>query len=171
MDKPLIVTLEAAFAGLTFLPWFAWAHNSLNPTLILHADHVQYRVLRTRTRPYREIARVDYRKAWGNRERRAGVPGSEDDLHREQRAAPAHQRGHRLLAAAGMPALRARAGLAVTAKRVAPLRTARRDPSALRLTGYCFARLLLRACQSAAPVAQFGWVVVSTRDRKQKPPV
>lgn len=65
MDRPLIVTLEAAFAGLTFLPWFAWAHNSLNPTLILHADHVEYRVLRTRTRPYREIARVDYRKAWG----------------------------------------------------------------------------------------------------------
>lgn len=65
MEKPLVVILEAAFAGFTFLPWFAWAHNSLNPTLILHADHVEYRVLRTRTRPYREIARVDYRKAWG----------------------------------------------------------------------------------------------------------
>ncbi|AJC46285.1 hypothetical protein SB85_11425 [Xanthomonas sacchari] len=65
LEKPLTVTLEAAFAGLTFLPWFAWAHNSLNPMLILHADHVEYRVLRTRTRPYREIASVDYRKAWG----------------------------------------------------------------------------------------------------------
>lgn len=65
MEKPLIVTLEAAFAGLTFLPWFAWAHNSLNPRLILHADHVEYRALRTRTCPYREIANVDYRTAWG----------------------------------------------------------------------------------------------------------
>lgn len=65
MEEPLIVTLEAAFAGSTFLPWFAWAHNSLNPTLILHADLVEYRVLRTRTRPYREIARMDYRKARG----------------------------------------------------------------------------------------------------------
>lgn len=66
METPLIVTLEAAFAGLTFLPWCAWAHNSLNPKLILHADHVEYRVLRTRTRPYREIAMVDYRRTWGN---------------------------------------------------------------------------------------------------------
>ncbi len=65
MEKPLIVTLEAAFAGLTFLPWFAWAHNSLNPRLILHADRVEYQVLRTRTCPYRGIANVDYRTAWG----------------------------------------------------------------------------------------------------------
>lgn len=65
MEKPLIVTLEAAFAGLTFLPWFASAHNSLNPKLILHADRVAYRVLRTRTYPYRAIANVDYRAAWG----------------------------------------------------------------------------------------------------------
>lgn len=65
MERPLIVTLEAAFAGFTFLPWFAWAHNNLNPKLILHADHVEYRVLRTRTRAYREIAMVDYRKAQG----------------------------------------------------------------------------------------------------------
>jgi hypothetical protein len=65
LQKPLIITLEAAFAGFTFLPWFAWASNSLNPKLILHADHVEYRVLRTRTRPYSEIARVDYRKAPG----------------------------------------------------------------------------------------------------------
>ncbi|WP_240196682.1 MULTISPECIES: hypothetical protein [Stenotrophomonas] len=65
LQKPLIVTLEASFAGLTFLPWFAWASNSLNPKLILHADQVEYRVLRTRTRPYSEIARVDYRKAPG----------------------------------------------------------------------------------------------------------
>lgn len=62
MDTPLTVTLEAAFAGLTVLPWFAWAHNSLNPTLVLHADHVEYRVLRTHTRAYRDIARVDYRR-------------------------------------------------------------------------------------------------------------
>ncbi|NIJ74660.1 hypothetical protein FHR66_003906 [Xanthomonas sp. F4] len=43
MEKPLIVTLEAAFAGFTFLLWFAWAHNSLNTKLILHADYVEYR--------------------------------------------------------------------------------------------------------------------------------
>ncbi|MCW1777191.1 hypothetical protein NB693_22870 [Pantoea ananatis] len=48
MEKPLTVTLEAAFAGLTFLPWFAWAHNSLNPMLIC-TRNVEYRVLRTRT--------------------------------------------------------------------------------------------------------------------------
>ncbi|MNV23107.1 hypothetical protein D3C71_1141080 [compost metagenome] len=65
LEKPLIVTLEASFAGLTFLPWFAWASNSLNPKLILQADHVEYRVLRTRTRAYSEIARVDYRKGPG----------------------------------------------------------------------------------------------------------
>jgi len=65
LDTPLTVTLEAAFAGLTFLPWFAWAHNSLNPKLILHAGHVEYRVLRTHTRAYRDIARVDYRRTRG----------------------------------------------------------------------------------------------------------
>lgn len=27
LEKPLIVTLEATFAGFTFLPWFAWARR------------------------------------------------------------------------------------------------------------------------------------------------
>ena len=57
----LTVTLEAAFLGLRALPWFALAHNSLNPRLILHADRVEYRVLRRRERPYSAIAEVDYR--------------------------------------------------------------------------------------------------------------
>ncbi|MBK0027891.1 hypothetical protein IAE57_17140 [Stenotrophomonas sp. S48] len=57
----LTVTLEAAFLGLRALPWFALAHNSLNPRLILHADRVEYRVLRRRERPYSAISEVDYR--------------------------------------------------------------------------------------------------------------
>ncbi|AWH26715.1 hypothetical protein [Stenotrophomonas sp. YAU14D1_LEIMI4_1] len=57
----LTVTLEAAFLGLRALPWFALAHNSLNPRLILHADRVEYRVLRRHERPYSAIAEVDYR--------------------------------------------------------------------------------------------------------------
>jgi len=57
----LTVTLEAAFLGLRALPWFALAHNSLNPRLILHADRVEYRVLRRHERPYTAIAEVDYR--------------------------------------------------------------------------------------------------------------
>ena len=58
---PLTVTLEAAFLGLRALPWFALAHNSLNPRLILHADRLEYRVLRRHERPYSAIAEVDYR--------------------------------------------------------------------------------------------------------------
>ncbi|WP_126946691.1 hypothetical protein [Xanthomonas sp. BRIP62409] len=65
VETSVVVTLEAAFAGFTFLPWIAWAHNSLNPTLILHAERVEYRVLRTRTRPYADVALVDYRKTHG----------------------------------------------------------------------------------------------------------
>jgi len=58
---PLTVTLEAAFAGFTFMPWASFAHNSINPVLVLHPDHIEYRVLRLRSRPYAEVVEVDYR--------------------------------------------------------------------------------------------------------------
>ncbi|WP_295864918.1 hypothetical protein [uncultured Xanthomonas sp.] len=144
MEKPLIVTLEAAFAGLTFLPWFAWAHNSLNPRLILHADHVEYRVLRTRTRPYREIASVDYRKTWGTENVVLAFQGAKTTFIANTGLLRRTREAIAFLQQQGCP-LSARAGIDVTAKPVAQLATTRGDPTALRLSGCCLASVLLRA--------------------------
>ncbi|WNW10299.1 hypothetical protein RRX38_03735 [Pseudomonas sp. DTU_2021_1001937_2_SI_NGA_ILE_001] len=63
----MTVTLLAAFCGWKAIPWFAWAHNNLNPVLVLHADEVEYRVLRRRRKPYAAIQQVDYREMRGTR--------------------------------------------------------------------------------------------------------
>ncbi|HBN9741858.1 hypothetical protein ACV33P_01355 [Pseudomonas aeruginosa] len=56
------VRLVAAFAGWKGVPWLCWAHSDLSPRLVLHADRVEFRVIRTRSKPYSSISRVDYRK-------------------------------------------------------------------------------------------------------------
>lgn len=56
------VRLVAAFAGWKGIPWLCWAHSDLSPRLVLHADRVEFRVIRTRSKPYSSISRVDYRK-------------------------------------------------------------------------------------------------------------
>ena len=57
------IPLVASFAGWKGIPWLGWAHNSLSPLLVLHDDHIQYRVIRTHGKPYHVIAGVDYRTA------------------------------------------------------------------------------------------------------------
>lgn len=57
------IPLVASFAGWKGIPWLGWAHNSLSPLLVLHDDHIRYRVIRTRSMPYHVIAGVDYRTA------------------------------------------------------------------------------------------------------------
>ncbi len=61
-DSGLNVRLVAAFAGWKGIPWLCWAHSDLSPRLVLHADRVEFRVIRTRSKPYSSISRVDYRK-------------------------------------------------------------------------------------------------------------
>lgn len=59
------VPLVAAFSGWKGVPWVAWASSNINPTLILHPDHVECRVIRTRRKRYEAIFRVDYRETFG----------------------------------------------------------------------------------------------------------
>lgn len=59
------VSVKATFTGWRGLPWLALATNSLNPVLSLGERHMVYRVLRSRVRPYEEIAEVDVREAFG----------------------------------------------------------------------------------------------------------
>ncbi len=61
-DSGVNVRLVAAFAGWKGIPWLCWAHSDLSPRLVLHADRVEFRVIRTRSKPYSSISRVDYRK-------------------------------------------------------------------------------------------------------------
>lgn len=59
------VPLVAAFSGWKGVPWLGFASSNLKPTLVLHPDHVECRVIRTREKPYDAISRVDYRAAIG----------------------------------------------------------------------------------------------------------
>ncbi|MEW6256246.1 MAG: hypothetical protein AB1592_09830 [Pseudomonadota bacterium] len=56
------VPLVAAFSGWKGMPWISFASSDLAPSLILHADHLACRVLKTRRKPYAAVSRVDYRE-------------------------------------------------------------------------------------------------------------
>ncbi len=58
------VKLIAAFGGFKPVPWLAWGHNNMAPRLVLHPDKIEYRLFRTRLRPYAEVELVDYRSTW-----------------------------------------------------------------------------------------------------------
>lgn len=61
------IPLVAAFAALRGAPLLAAARNSMAPRLVLHADRVEVKVLRTRFHPYERITNVDYRSGIGTR--------------------------------------------------------------------------------------------------------
>ena len=62
------IELKAAFTGLTWLPsWVALSTSNLSPRLVLEADDIDYKVIRSARRRYEEIASVDFRKTWGTR--------------------------------------------------------------------------------------------------------
>lgn len=61
------IPLISGFAALRGLPFLASARNSISPRLILHADHVEVKVLRTGNHPYNTVERVDYRRGLGTR--------------------------------------------------------------------------------------------------------
>ncbi|MEH0070019.1 hypothetical protein V6L77_06370 [Pannonibacter sp. Pt2-lr] len=60
-----IIPLVAGFSGRKYVPWLARSTNSINPKLVFHPDHVECKVIRTRTEPYGNISRVDYRHSIG----------------------------------------------------------------------------------------------------------
>lgn len=55
------VPLVAAFSRIKRIPFLAMTENSLNPRLVLHSDHLEYRVLRTKRYRYEEVEAVDIR--------------------------------------------------------------------------------------------------------------
>lgn len=59
------IPLIAAFSGWKGIPWISWSSSTLKPTLILHPDHIECRVVRTRRKPYEAVSRVDYRETVG----------------------------------------------------------------------------------------------------------
>lgn len=59
------IPLVAAFSGWRGVPWICWSSSDLKPTLILHADHIECRVIRRRRKIYDVVSRVDYRQAVG----------------------------------------------------------------------------------------------------------
>lgn len=65
MNDSFNVPLKASFGGLKVIPWIAWGSNSIGPRLILCTDHIEYRLFKSRSKPYSKISRVDYRKAIG----------------------------------------------------------------------------------------------------------
>ncbi|QTL02949.1 hypothetical protein J5J86_19595 [Aquabacter sp. L1I39] len=65
--KSARVPLVAAFSGWKGVPWLGFSSSNLKPTLVLHPDHVECRVIRTRRKPYAAVSRVDYRATLGTR--------------------------------------------------------------------------------------------------------
>ena len=62
------VELKAAFSGATWLPsWIALSSSNLSPHLILGDDGIDYKVVRSGSRRYDEVAAVDFRRGWGTR--------------------------------------------------------------------------------------------------------
>lgn len=59
------IPLVAAFSGWKGVPWLCWSSSDLKPTLVLHPDHIECRVIRTRRKPYGVVSRVDYRESLG----------------------------------------------------------------------------------------------------------
>ncbi|AWB07255.1 hypothetical protein A6A40_19580 (plasmid) [Azospirillum humicireducens] len=59
------IPLVAAFSGWKGIPWISWSSSTLKPTLILHPNHIECRVVRTRRKPYDAVSRVDYRETIG----------------------------------------------------------------------------------------------------------
>jgi hypothetical protein len=60
-----VVPVIAAFAGVRGLPWwFALASNNANPSLVIFASGIRYRMIRRHERRFDEIARVEVRTAW-----------------------------------------------------------------------------------------------------------
>ncbi|WP_372399531.1 hypothetical protein ABMY26_28360 [Azospirillum sp. HJ39] len=59
------VPLVAAFSGWKGIPWLSWSSSTLKPTLTLHPDHIECRVIRIRRKPYKAVSRVDYRETIG----------------------------------------------------------------------------------------------------------
>lgn len=55
------VPLRAAFQVLRRWPLMGVASNNLNPSLTLHSDTIEYKVLKTRQRSYAEIETIDAR--------------------------------------------------------------------------------------------------------------
>lgn len=65
-DPVVTIPVMATFIGLRWLsPWIALATNSLNPSLRLGAEGMEYRVLRRRYVPYATIQSVEVRTAPG----------------------------------------------------------------------------------------------------------
>ncbi|MDQ0455340.1 hypothetical protein [Rhizobium paknamense] len=61
----LHVPLIAAFSGWKGVPWLSRASSDIRPVLLLHPDHIECRVIRTRKKPYTHVSRVDYRRSIG----------------------------------------------------------------------------------------------------------
>lgn len=59
------VPLVAAFSGWKGVPWLTHASSTLKPALILHPDHIECRVIRTRRKRYGTVSRIDYRESIG----------------------------------------------------------------------------------------------------------
>ncbi|WGD31469.1 hypothetical protein AncyloWKF20_06480 [Ancylobacter sp. WKF20] len=64
-EGALHVPLIAAFSGWKGIPWVSWARSNVAPRLVIHAEHVECRVIRTRRKPLSLISRVDYRATIG----------------------------------------------------------------------------------------------------------
>lgn len=56
------VPLRAAFQVLRRWPLMGVASNNLNPSLTLHSDTIEYKVLKSKRRSYADIATIDARQ-------------------------------------------------------------------------------------------------------------
>lgn len=60
-----VIPVIAAFAGVRGLPWwFALASNNANPSLVIFAYGIKYRMIRKYDRRFDEITRIEVRTAW-----------------------------------------------------------------------------------------------------------
>lgn len=58
-DGGTVIPIIAAFAGVRGLPrWFALAFNNANPSLVIVASGIRYRLIRTYERRFEDIART-----------------------------------------------------------------------------------------------------------------
>ena len=61
------VPLLASFAGLARVPILSLGKNNLSARLRLYPDELEFKVLRTRRRPYTEIQRIETQSFWATR--------------------------------------------------------------------------------------------------------